>query len=194
MTTSRALGVILTATLFACDSGKSTDTGDEADDTVGDTSESDSDSDSDSTETSTGGPEDSEGPPTPADFQALCEQQTDRAACEAVPGEHYPWEDQTTWCAWWVEVPVELVDDACSFGQTQARCVMNSASEAGCGVIGNACQSTDAGWSRVEGESVVIGRGNLCGDEDDPCVVDAQGVVSQGAPECACLCDPAFPL
>jgi hypothetical protein len=189
MTNPRTWRLILISTLAACDLGKGTETDDEASDETTDTGTSD-----ETTDTGTETSEDSDGPPTPADFEALCEQQADRAGCEAVPTEDYPQEGLTTWCSWWIDVPVELVDGACSFGAAQPRCQMISAAESGCGDISNACESGEAGWSFVEGESVVIGRGETCGDiGGSACDVDAQGMVVEGAPECACLCDPAFP-
>jgi hypothetical protein len=139
------------------------------------------------------GPEDSDGPPTPADFAALCEMQVDRAACEAVPTETYPWEDQVTWCTWQIEVPVTLVADACVFGEATATCRMASASEVGCAEPSLACGQPDIGWSRSDGDRLVIGRANLCTSEHPTCTVADDGTVEAGVPECACLCDPAFP-
>jgi hypothetical protein len=199
MRTPTILALTLAATLFACDADKNVDTGDEAgsetsDESSGGTTDEATDSDTTETETSTMGPEDSEGPPTPDDFRALCEQQSDRAACEAVPSENYLWEDQAMWCAWWIEVPVELVGDTCNFGELQARCVANAASEVGCLSPSDACGSAEGAWSFVEGGEVIIGRGEICTDSHPVCNVDARGTVNEGVPECACLCDPGFPL
>jgi hypothetical protein len=138
------------------------------------------------------GPVDSDGPPTPADYAALCEMQVDRSACEAVPHEQYP--SQVTWCAWSVEVPVVLdAGGACGFGQPTAACTFVMAGDLGCASDSVACGSAELGWSRVEGDQLVIGRGDVCTSGLDVCDVAEDGTVLAGVPECACLCDAGFP-
>lgn len=139
-----------------------------------------------------GGPTDSDGPPTAADFAELCTEQLDRATCEAVPNEHYP--GVVSDCVWSVEVEVVLEADACVFGPATASCRVSTSGDLGCAVPTLACGELENGWSRMDGDQVIIGRASTCYvDSGDDCEVSSEGLVVSGAPECACLCDPAFP-
>jgi hypothetical protein len=131
---------------------------------------------------------------TEQEFQAVCEQQGSRESCEAVPEQSNDENAEYLWCAWVVEVPAQLDGDTCTFGTPISGCRVAHASEIGCasGSL-DACSSAELGWSRMDGDTLLVGRGGLC---DFPtttsCNVSPMGVV--GAPECACLCDSGFPL
>lgn len=194
MASSRIRSLALVLLLAGCDKGN--DENADVADSTDSTGDTDSAGDTE-TETETGGPEDGEGPQTPAEFGMLCMAQTDVAGCDAIPSEHYPWEDQTTWCTWVVEIPVQLEGDVCSFGAAAPSCRMVSASEAGCGGEGeNTCGPNPSAWTRMDGDTLLLGHGSgLCNEGNlgsSPCTVTAEGV-SEGSPECACLCDPNLP-
>jgi hypothetical protein len=142
------------------------------------------------------GPADSDGPPTAADFAELCTEQLDRDACEAVPSESYANHGLHINCVWWVETPVALEADACVFGPATARCQATTSGDLGCGVPTVGCGVPEIGWSRMDGDQVIIGRASVCyldSGTGSGCEVSSEGLVLSGAPECACLCDAAFP-
>ncbi len=136
--------------------------------------------------------EDDEGPATPEELEQLCQQQLTRAACEAVPGKDFG-EADSAWCAWMVEVPVQLEGETCGFGEPTGTCVMSLASDIGCDSVETVCGFSSLGWTRMEGDALVLAHANVCSSEGDPCQLSTEGEVIQGAPECACLCDPALP-
>ena len=137
------------------------------------------------------GPEDSEGPPDPEAFAALCAEQQTQGECDAVPSEYYPWEDAATWCYWAVSVPVTLSEGVCEFGEPSGACVGNSASEIGCPGGGGACHDPRTGDAELVEGQVVLTLGDSCARGS--CQVDGEGNVLSGLPECACFCDPGFP-
>jgi hypothetical protein len=132
------------------------------------------------------------------EFKALCEQQTSSEACDAVPGYTNPDSDSSAWCAWIVEVPAQLDGDTCIFGTPirECRVVSGNGGDIGCfgGSLG-VCSIEDLGWSRMDGDTLLIGRGRICEVPITlmPCSVSPLSGV-MGEPECACLCDPNFPL
>jgi hypothetical protein len=140
------------------------------------------------------GPEDSEGPATPAEFDLLCMQQTDSVSCAAVPSEYYPIYDLTTWCTWITEYPVTIENDVCSLGVTMTSCRMVAAPELGCGSTSSSCGPGHGPWVRTEGDIVLLGYGQeLCNDSDfgEPCSLAERGF--EVPPECACSCDANSP-
>ena len=52
-----------------------------------------------------------------------------------------------------------------------------------------------SGAWRAGEKGLELGSGQVCTGLGDTelCIVDADGEVSGGKPECACLCDPAWP-
>ena len=169
-----------------------TDPGDESADSTEDSGDtSDTEDTGEDTGEDTMGPEDGEGPENSEAFAALCAEQATESDCNAIEGEHYPWEDYTAWCSWFVEVPVSYADGVCEFGEATSYCMMEGASEAGCGGGGDQCGVPKVGMVNVEGDETVLVLGGSC--ETSQCQVNEQGEVTHGPPECACFCDPAFP-
>jgi hypothetical protein len=168
---------------FGCEAKPEPDEG--ADESSGD---GDGDGDGD------GGPADSDGPPTPMDYEELCIEQLDRDTCEAIPTEQYASQGVVSNCVWSVEAPVMLEADACMFGPATASCRVSTSGDLGCPVPTLACGVVENGWSRMDGDQVIIGRASTCYvDSGEDCEVSSEGLVLSGVPECACLCDAGFP-
>jgi hypothetical protein len=79
--------------------------------------------------------------------------------------------------------------------RTSPSCAPSTSGDIGCGGPTVYCGGAiEIGWSRMDGEQVLIGRAGLCElGVGSGCEVSSEGLVLNGAPECACLCDPAFP-
>jgi hypothetical protein len=125
-------------------------------------------------------------PDIPPDTAEMCAAQTDRASCNGLDlgdvGSCY-------WVAW---TPVRLIDGECSFGDPRGACLFRPCVIGDCATPGILCSpSGGPGGFIPNDQGVSIGLGDWCDAPPDPamsCEVDEQGMVLQGAPECACLC------
>lgn len=144
-----------------------------------------------------------EAPGSYEELEELCESQTERAGCEGAEGFVDGASGTGSGCVWETQVPVSLGDDgACVFGEATGRCTVDTVSGIGCASGGGvACLEARpdvpsfGGVRQVEG-GVGLVEAEVCIEIPDtqPCDVDADGIALEGsAPECACMCDPAWP-
>ena len=119
----------------------------------------------------------------------VCPEQTSREDCEAVP------QDGNDHCYWESWVPVEIIDASCVFSEpTEGACRHESMPGEFCGTrvdcIGTVGRSRDgnSGTTELSAQDVCVA---VSGEH---CMLGSDGAVVTGVPECACLCDPAFPL
>lgn len=119
---------------------------------------------------------------------ALCAAQTDRAGCEAVEfatGDTFPF------CIWMDWTPVTLVDDVCTFGAAQGKCVYDVSGSEGCASFTTCGQNVGAAWKQ-EGDQVSLAYGQFCVDAPEGTLCNTEFPEDEVAPECACLCQPGF--
>lgn len=122
-----------------------------------------------------------------------CAALADRASCNGAPLD--PAVGRCMWVAWHT---TRLVDGTCSFGPPRGECQFVGCQSEGCKAQ-MACGTPDlAGAYRVGmDDNVSIALASWCLDPPLPalpCEFDAEGQLVEGAPECACLCDPSFPV
>ncbi len=136
------------------------------------------------------------------EFSELCQSQTDRMGCEAVPGfeSDQVAEPQFGFCLWETSVPVELGEDGtCAFGEPTGRCAVDTASTVGCSTPTSACEGDEenafyVGVRQTESGPVLI-EGDVCINHTDAemCFIGKGGVEQESPAECACFCDDGWP-
>ena len=120
----------------------------------------------------------------------ICAAQMAKEGCDAVEFEPA---DLTPFCVWSSWTPVTLVDDVCSFGAEQGKCVVDYVSSEGCAYF-ETCGQPIAGLWKQEGEQVSLSYGSVCMRpvEGSLCLPPDPSEEEKVAPECACLCKPEF--
>ena len=130
------------------------------------------------------------GGPTLEDYEVLCGEQLDKAACLAVPATL---EAEPIWCSWLFSVPVELDERTCTFGEPTGVCIVSRCPGVGC--AGHHECGFDLPSATVDGKGAVL-HTNVKGcfeTPGEPCSFGPDSELVGGPPECACFCDPAFP-
>ena len=128
----------------------------------------------------------------PPNADELCAAQTDRTRCNAATAE--VGSGSCLWIPWF---PVRLVEGTCSFGDPRGSCAFIRCQSEGCATL-SPCNSEGFGGAFMtdsEGK-VTIGFADWCLSPPAPaqaCIFDTDQQLLEGPPECACLCDPAFP-
>jgi hypothetical protein len=190
---SAVLGVLLGA--CAADDGDAGDTGGSTTEDVGAEASSSSEGPNEPASSSGSEGESTSGPGiTLEEFEVMCGSQASQQACEAAATYENLEDGLTAWCTWgaWFDV---AIDDAgvCTFGRLEYECGMAYGGEGGCLDDAPNCGSAEA-WGRTtrEGDVQLTTFGG-CGPYGDVMCVFSNDVQLDGPPECACLCDPAFP-
>lgn len=132
--------------------------------------------------------------PTAESFEQTCEDQLDEASCASVEDAEFGPHDTAT-CNWVRHVAVSLEGDTCSFGEVTGECRMiRFDGEVGC--YGGECGRNQAThWEEVDGEVVLSSSEAIgCAAWVNACELDVDDELSSGPPECACMCDPEFPI
>lgn len=127
----------------------------------------------------------------PPEAAQTCAAQTDRARCNAATGDFAG--GNCLWIPWF---PVRLVEGTCTFGDPRGSCAFIECHSEGCteilpcnGMFGSAFMKDAEG-------KVTIASADWClapPAPAQPCIFDTDQNLLEGPPECACLCDPAFP-
>ncbi|MBZ5715598.1 hypothetical protein [Nannocystis pusilla] len=130
------------------------------------------------------------GDAAPPEAEQQCASQPDRASCNGLALEG----GSCVWIAWF---PVRLMDGVCGFGDPRGQCAFVPCSEEGCATL-SPCGPEGFGGAFMVGEddAVNVGFADWCQSPPAParaCIFDFEGQLTEGPPECACLCDPGFP-
>lgn len=124
--------------------------------------------------------------PTLDELQATCAAQQSANECAAVERVDYPEMEQSAACVWINEMPVTLVDGACSVGELVERCQLSVAGDPGCySPTESSCGPGGFTWA---GDGMLGWAAEICVPPAELCTITAEGVQS-GPPECACFCE-----
>lgn len=165
----------------------------DADDGVAETS-----GDDDAVQTSGEGPGESSaessgtsGPSLSHDeVEALCAVAATRAECESVAMGGSG--TDLSWCTWerWRTATIDA-GGTCTLGPIEESCGFQRGGDACATYSLSSCGAVTGSVGAWDGTRVGFAEG-WCTAPGESCSVD-DGVVAEGPPECACLCDPSWP-